>query len=388
MFLSGSLSRASHVPAPGSPPVGNAMHTPHSILGNHPVRDALDGEDGGGMRLEALLQSLRNANAGIAAATVESEVPLPAQGGRESSARMLAPAAVHGDGGAMAVQAAGQLDADLLRTVLDDRGDIAAALLQCGANANYANASGTSVLMLAARHGRIRALQALLRAGADRHAVDRWGNTALAYAAHGGHLAVLHALAQGAADLDAGLLAAARSGDAAAVGTLVRAGANPDAVGASGHNALFEAAYGGDGGMVDALIEAGAHVDFVGREGETPLMMAACQGHAHVVGRLLRAGAHVDAADEAGFTALMFAARWGHAGAVGKLLECGASIDLLERNGASALILAQLFGHIDATNSLAQAAAQRQAVGIPGFAATAGTEAHRDERASAPRIDP
>lgn len=388
MFVSSSLSRASHGPAPGSLPVGNAVHTSHPMPENRPAYDAFAGEINGGMRLEALLQSLRNANAGIVSAAVESEVPRPAQGGRESSPRMLAPAAVHGNGGAMAVQARGQLDADLLRTVLDDQGDVAAALLQCGANANYANGSGTSVLMLAARHGHSRALQALLQAGADRHAVDRWGNTALAYAAHGGHLGVVHALAQGAAGLDAGLLAAARSGDAAAVGTLVRAGASPDAVGAAGRPALFDAAYGGDCGMADALIEAGAHVDFVGPEGETPLMMAACQGHAGVVGRLLRAGAPIDAADDAGFTALMFAARWGHAGAVRMLLESGATIDLPERNGASALILAQAFGHVDARNLLVQAAAHRQALDALGLAATAGIEAHRDERAGAPRIGP
>ncbi|WP_258073770.1 ankyrin repeat domain-containing protein [Arthrobacter sp. Y81] len=89
--------------------------------------------------------------------------------------------------------AARQGDAALLGSYLD-----------AGAPANMTNASGDSLLMLAAYHGHAPAVQLLLRHGADANAVNDRGQTPLAGAAFKGYTDVAEALLGAGADPDAG----------------------------------------------------------------------------------------------------------------------------------------------------------------------------------------
>lgn len=89
--------------------------------------------------------------------------------------------------------AARQGDASLLGSYLD-----------AGAPANMTNASGDSLLMLAAYHGHAPAVLLLLQHGADANAVNDRGQTPLAGAAFKGYTDVAEALLGAGADPDAG----------------------------------------------------------------------------------------------------------------------------------------------------------------------------------------
>ncbi len=76
--------------------------------------------------------------------------------------------------------------------------------LDAGAPANMTNASGDSLLMLAAYHGHAPAVELLLRHGADANAANDRGQTPLAGAAFKGYTDVAEALLGAGADPDTG----------------------------------------------------------------------------------------------------------------------------------------------------------------------------------------
>ena len=107
----------------------------------------------------------------------------------------------------------------------------------------------------------------------------------------GAALAVAFLTAAVAPD-DPALLDAARSGDAAAVRSLLREGADPNAARGDGMSALHLAAEGGSLEVVRVLIDAGARVEATTSiGGYTPLHVASANAHAPVVEALLDAGA-------------------------------------------------------------------------------------------------
>ena len=75
----------------------------------------------------------------------------------------------------------------LIRAIQLDQPEIAAALLDRGADVNARNAAGTPALMLAAQQGQAALVKRLLDLGADVHATDRRGNTVLRYDADPEH---------------------------------------------------------------------------------------------------------------------------------------------------------------------------------------------------------
>lgn len=141
-------------------------------------------------------------------------------------------------------------------------------------------------LFAAARSGDAVQIRTLLEAGADHAAADEAGETALMHAAHGGHVA--------------------------AVQLLIAAGADVNTKTPQGWTALAKAAYNDetDHGyveVVEILADAGALLDEPIFFGITPLMLAAGGGDASVVEWLINAGADVLAANEGGRTARMMA---------------------------------------------------------------------------------
>ena len=81
-----------------------------------------------------------------------------------------------------------------------DSGEVVAALIECGADANWA---GGWHLRDAARWGRAGVCGALLRGGVDVNCVDGNGDTALHYAALNGHLGVCEVLVASGANVGA-----------------------------------------------------------------------------------------------------------------------------------------------------------------------------------------
>jgi ankyrin repeat protein len=141
-------------------------------------------------------------------------------------------------------------------------------------------------LFAAAQSGNAAQLKTLLDAGANHGAVDEAGETALMHAAHGGHVA--------------------------AVQVLIAAGADVNAKAPQGWTALARAAYNGETErgyveVIEALHAAGAGLDDRIFFGITPLMLAAGGGDASVVEWLINAGADVLATNEGGRTARMMA---------------------------------------------------------------------------------
>ena len=89
---------------------------------------------------------------------------------------------------------------------------------------------------------------------------------------------------------------------------------------------LVSQAYGGNIERVQSLIRQGANIEAVAFETWTPLTAAADQGHLTVVRELKAAGVHVNTPDGAGNTALFYAAVKGHTEAVRFLMKAGGRI--------------------------------------------------------------
>jgi len=160
-------------------------------------------------------------------------------------------------------------------------------LLEAGADPNTKLRGGETVLMTAARTGKLGPVKALLGRGADVNARERRGQTALMWAAAEGHAAVVEALLLARADFRTPL--------------------------PSGFTPLFFAVREGRPDVVRVLLKAGADVNEAMQpkksparaphRGTTPLILAVENGHFELAVALLEAGA--DPNDQgSGFTAL------------------------------------------------------------------------------------
>jgi ankyrin repeat protein len=158
--------------------------------------------------------------------------------------------------------------------------------LNAGADPNTTLPGGETVLMTAARTGRLEPVKALLSRGADVHRKDsRHGQTALMWAAAEGHAAVVEELIKAGADfrtrLESGftpLLFAVREGRIDVVKVLLKAGADVNET---------------------VPVEAGRKRGYGGRRppgGAGPLLEAVTNAHYELASLLLDAGANPNAA--------------------------------------------------------------------------------------------
>jgi predicted LPLAT superfamily acyltransferase len=161
----------------------------------------------------------------------------------------------------------------------DNPAEIKAAI-KAGANANSGNYSG-HYLGIAATSGRLKAVKALVESGAEVNYASSGGWTAAMAAADNGHLEVLRYLASKKADLNARTR--------------------------MGRTLLMRAAYHGQTEVVKYLLTKGNKVADVDMNGVTALMLAAQQGHDKTVKVLLDAGADRAAKNSAQKTALVLA---------------------------------------------------------------------------------
>ncbi len=179
---------------------------------------------------------------------------------------------------------------------------------------------GVRPLYLAAANGNAPMIRLLVEAGADPNAPDAIGETML--------------------------MAAADSGDLAAVAQLLALGA--DANGRDPHfeqSALMVAARAGLTDIVRALIDAGSEVDARTRIDAEPdwILPNSRPGFSFGVG-IIRGGLPADRGmrpfRHGGMTPLLYAARNGHTSAAELLLEAGADIDGSEANRIGPLLMA------------------------------------------------
>lgn len=207
-------------------------------------------------------------------------------------------------------------------------------------------------LHAAARAGDLHATDALMTSPCrtlNVNALDRAGATPLLYAIHYGHTGVAARLLAAGADPNRPvscppLHAAARAGDARAVGLLVAHGARINTVVPVGDNRTTVSALGwaceASGGLpvVHALLQAGARPD-AGRN-FLPLHQAAAAGNDAILRGLLRAGADANARTCDGDTALAFAA--GRPRLIATLLSFGADPNSADSLGNTPLHAAAL----------------------------------------------
>jgi ankyrin repeat protein len=125
---------------------------------------------------------------------------------------------------------------------------------------------------------------------------------------------------------------ATRTGDAEALKTLLKQGADVNAPQADGMSALHWAAERGDSAMAEMLVYAGASTSAVTRLGQyTPLHLASRTGNGAVVKTLLKAGANVSArTNPGGATPLHLAAESGSVEAINALIDAGADVNAKE----------------------------------------------------------
>ncbi|MCY4645598.1 MAG: ankyrin repeat domain-containing protein [Gammaproteobacteria bacterium] len=167
---------------------------------------------------------------------------------------------------------------------------------------------------------------------------------------------LLASLAASVEAQDAGLMGAARQGDAEAVQTLLAGGADPSQAQGDGMTALHMAALEGHGDVVDVLLAAGAEVGATTRIGAyTPLHLASQAGHGAVVRSLLERGADANlATTNSGATPLHLAARVvAGEDAVAALLEHGADVNAREGSaGQTPLMFAASYSRTPAIQVL------------------------------------
>ncbi len=164
------------------------------------------------------------------------------------------------------------------------------------------------------------------------------------------------------------LIEAVKTGDAAAVRTLLDRGADVDAAEPDGTTALHWAVHNEDLDVAARLVEAGAEVDATTRYGVAPLALAATNGSPETLRMLLEAGADANRASGEGETPLMTVARTGVVPAVAVLLEHGAEVDAVEGwRGQTALMWTASQDNPGAAATLIAAGADLHARSAGGF---------------------
>ncbi len=221
-----------------------------------------------------------------------------------------------------------------------------------GAGRAPANSELTDALLKAANQGDVEEVRSLLKRGADANAVNRCGYTTLMVAAMQGHAVVVEAL--------------------------LEEGVDPNTVGEGGCTALMRAAVWGRVGAVEALLKRGADPNVVNNNGYTALMeIVEWVAHTEVVEALLRGGADPNIVNENIGTALIGAASKGPE-FVEALLRGGADPNAVNKGGYTALMGAVQEGDVEVIKMLLAAGANPDAVNKGGYTALMEAVQERD----------
>ena len=217
----------------------------------------------------------------------------------------------------------------------------------------------------AAMNGDLKTVRALVKQAVDVNATQPDGMTALHWAVERRDLPMMNVLLEAGAKRDLTnrtgarpLYLAATNGDPAAIGRLLDAGEDANALlTAEGESVLMLASQSGNAEAVKLLLDRGASPNTQQLRGQTALMWAAAEGHAEVVKVLLAHGADPGLSSTAstkperrppgGMTALLFASRQGKLEAARALLDGGADINEAGADTTSPLLIAVVNGHYD-----------------------------------------
>lgn len=146
---------------------------------------------------------------------------------------------------------------------------------------------------------------------------------------------------------------------------LLQAGAQPDAASTYGSPLLFASITGNLAGA-QMLLERGANVNTIRSDGISVLMMAANAGNPALVAELIKRKADVSSKDDGGETALSFAARNGHLEVGKMLIAAGAKVNDADVDGITPLMAASMTGHADFVKLLLSKGAKPNAKNAAG----------------------
>jgi uncharacterized protein len=185
-------------------------------------------------------------------------------------------------------------------------------LLKSGADPNGAlSASGNTPLMMAARTGKADAVKALLDHGAQVNTKETWGGTtALMWAASERHPEVVKLLVEHGADVNAKssfVPSASGRGFEGTVPMQAKSNQTPEEFASGWMTPLMFAAREEDLESARLLIQAGADVNAVGGDGKDALGLALFNGSYDVASLLIDSHANVNHADAQRFTPLFWA---------------------------------------------------------------------------------
>lgn len=258
-------------------------------------------------------------------------------------------------------------------------------LLDRGARVNAQGPGGLTALMVAADRYEAETVAALTGHGADPNAADSSGDSVLMHAAASKQSwkeerqPLIHLLIEKGADVNkkdsrevTALMLMAAAGNPA-IELLLHNRANVSARDAEGNTALLYGARFFARGWQRrdgwALLESGADVNVRNLHGETALILAATQSDPDAVRLLLAKGANVNAKTDRGRTALMQAVDGPkdfdnerhvvYSPAIAKvLLEAGADVNARDNDGNTALTLALRRGYAEMAAALREAGAR------------------------------
>ena len=233
-------------------------------------------------------------------------------------------------------------------------------LLSDGANVDYQDEEGLTVLMYAIENNKLDTVNVLIDAGADLNMLDEaHGWPALRYALRNENenIDIVNVLVEAGADLNiqdkewkiSDLMIAAGNGMVDIVRALLAAGADVSLKSEEGKTAID---YATSQEIRDLLRVAEAAAE-VNKE----LIRAAGRGDPKRVEDLIRDGADVDYQDKNGWTALMYAIRNHKIDTVNTLISAGANVNVKNKSGDSALIIAVDNEYIDIVKELLNARA-------------------------------
>lgn len=269
------------------------------------------------------------------------------------------------------------LESAVDRREADFNSDIVKLLLEKGADVNYQDICGNSLLMLAAQakgKGGIqyeKVIESLLAYGINVDLQNNDGETALMYFAENGDKKQVEALLSENANVlledqlgltaicyaecddirkqleKAAFFQAADKGDLSWLKFLIADGIDVNALDANNDTALIHASSAGKYEAVEFLLSEKAAVNFAGQRGYSALHCAAANGDAKIADLLIEYGAIIDAPSKDGVTPLMEAAINGKTETVDWLLEAGADFQRKDDFGNTALDWAREKGQND-----------------------------------------
>lgn len=184
-------------------------------------------------------------------------------------------------------------------------------LAKAGADVNASlTRSGDTALMIASRTGKVDAVKVLPDNGANVNGKENWGGTtALMWAAAERHPAVVKLLIERGADFNAESNFVPSASGRGFEGTAPSAASpgKPEEFASGSLTPLMFSAREGDLDSARLLIAAGADIDAVGGDGKNALSLAIFDGSYDVASYLVDNRANVNQADAQGFTPLFWA---------------------------------------------------------------------------------